>query len=199
MKDRTITVAWTGASGLAYGVRLVEVLLQADRDVTLLRSEAVEQTAPVEMGRPPAEIIADLCLTAEKHGTTLTEYGPKEFTAPVASGSAQGSGLVVCPCTMSTLGRIATGSGDDLLHRAADVSLKERRTLILVPRETPLATHHLENMTRLSAEGAIILPAMPGFYHGPQSVDDLVDFVVQRVCDQLGVDVDLTPRWGGDA
>lgn len=199
MKDRRITVAWTGASGLAYGVRLVEVLLQADRDVTLLRSEAVEQTAPVEMGRPPAEIIADLCLTAEKHGTTLTEYGPKEFTAPVASGSAQGVGLVVCPCTMSTLGRIATGSGDDLLHRAADVCLKERRTLILVPRETPLATHHLENMTRLSAEGAIILPAMPGFYHGPQSVDDLVDFVVQRVCDQLGVAVDLTPRWGGDA
>jgi len=199
MKDRNITVAWTGASGLAYGVRLVEVLLRASRDVTLLRSAAVAQTAPVEMGRTPAEIIADLCLTAEKHGTTLTEYGPKEFTAPVASGSAQGGGLVVCPCTMSTLGRIATGSGDDLLHRAADVSLKERRTLILVPRETPLATHHLENMTRLSAEGAIILPAMPGFYHGPRSIDDLVDFVVQRVCDQLGVNVDLTPRWGGGA
>jgi flavin prenyltransferase len=199
MNDRTITVAWTGASGLAYGVRLVEVLLRAGRDVTLLSSEAVEQTAPVEMGRPPAEIIADLRLTAEKQGTTLTEYGPKEFTAPVASGSAQGRGLVVCPCTMSTLGRIATGSGDDLLHRAADVCLKERRTLILVPRETPLATHHLENMTRLSAEGAIILPAMPGFYHGPRTVDDLVDFVVQRVCDQLGVDVDLTPRWGGGA
>jgi 4-hydroxy-3-polyprenylbenzoate decarboxylase len=100
---------------------------------------------------------------------------------------------------MSTLARIATGTGEHLLHRAADVQLKERRTLILVPRETPLATHHLENMLRLSAAGAIVLPAMPGFYHAPDTIADLVDFVVQRICDQLGVAVDLCARWGEDA
>ncbi len=199
MNERSVTIAWTGASGLAYGVRLVDVLLSVGRDVTLLRSAAVDQTAPVELGRTPEEIITDLNRTADAHGASLTEYGRHEFTAPVASGSALGGGLVVCPCSMSTLGRIATGSGTDLLHRAADVCLKERRRLILVPRETPLATHHLENMTRLSAEGAIILPAMPGFYNGPKTVDDLVDFIVQRVCDQLGVEVDLSPRWGSDA
>ena len=100
---------------------------------------------------------------------------------------------------MSTLARIATGTGESLIHRAADVCLKERRKLILVPRETPLATHHLENMTRLSRNGAVILPAMPGFYHSPKRIEDLIDFVVQRICDQLGVDVDLTPSWGGGA
>lgn len=197
MSASPITVAWTGASGLPYGVRLVEVLLRAGRDVALLRSAAVDQTAPVEMDRTPAEIVAGLRAAAA--GATLTEYGRAEYAAPVASGSAPSGGMVVCPCTMSTLGRIATGSGDSLLFRAADVCLKERRLLVLVPRETPLATHHLENMTRLSREGAVILPAMPGFYHGPQRVEDLVDFVVQRVCDQLGVAVDLAPRWGGGA
>jgi len=100
---------------------------------------------------------------------------------------------------MSTLARIATGTGETLLHRAADVCLKERRRLILVPRETPLATHHLEHMASLSRQGAVILPAMPGFYHRPRDVEDLVDFIVQRICDQLGVDVELTGRWGEDA
>ncbi len=199
MNREPITVAWTGASGLAYGVRLADVLLRAGRTVYLLRSSAVDQTAPVELGRTPADIISDLQATASSHNATLREFGPHEFTSPAASGSAPSAGLVICPCSMSTLGRVATGSGEDLIHRAADVCLKERRKLILVPRETPLATHHLENMTRLSAAGAVILPAMPGFYHGPKSVDDLVDFVVQRICDQLGLDVDLTPRWGSDA
>ncbi len=199
MSAPPITVAWTGASGLAYGVRLVEVLLRAGRDVALLRSDAVDQTAPVELGRAPDALVSDLRAAAAEAGATLAEYGRTEFTAPVASGSARGGAMVVCPCSMSTLGRIATGSGDTLLFRAADVSLKERRPLILVPRETPLATHHLENMTRLSREGAVILPAMPGFYHGPERVSDLIDFVVQRVCDQLRVPVDLAPRWGDDA
>ena len=192
---RRVTVAWTGASGLAYGVRLVEVLLRAGVGVDLLRSDAVDQTAVVELDRPLGGVLADLRCIAN---ATLREYGKQDYSAPVASGSAPSLGMVVCPCSMSTLARIATGTGETLLHRAADVCLKERRTLIVVPRETPLATHHLENMTRLSRNGAVVLPAMPGFYNAPQSVADLVDFIVQRVCDRLDVAVDLTKRWGDD-
>lgn len=188
-----ITVAWTGASGLAYGVRLVDVLLDAGVPVALLRSSTIGQTAAAELDRPLDDILGGF------RARGVREHGPAEFSAPVASGSAPSGGMVVCPCSMSTLARIATGSGELLLHRAADVCLKERRPLILVPRETPLATHHLENMTRLSRNGAVILPAMPGFYHAPRSVADLVDFVVQRICDQLHVDVRLTGRWGEDA
>lgn len=184
------TVAWTGASGLAYGVRLVEVLLQAGVRVNLLRSAVVEQTAAVELDRPLADVLAEF------RSRGLEEYGPVDFASPVASGSAPSGGMIVCPCSMSTLARLATGTGEALLHRAADVCRKERRPLVLVPRETPLATHHLENMTRLSRDGVVILPAMPGFYHGPRTVDDLVDFIVQRICDQIGVDAGLTPRWG---
>ena len=191
-----VTVAWTGASGLVYGVRLVEVLLEAGRDVALLRSDAVEQTAAAELGRAPRALIEELRSVAVARGAALHEYGKHEFSAPVASGSAPSGGMAVCPCSMSTLARIATGTGDDLLHRAADVQLKERRRLVLVPRETPLAVHHLEHMVRLAAAGAVILPAMPGFYHRPETVRDLVDFVVQRVCDQLGVAVRLARPWG---
>ena len=192
---KRVTVAWTGASGLAYGVRLVEVLLQAGIGVDLLRSDAVDQTAAAELDRPLEAVLADL-----RHipGAGLREYAKQDYSAPVASGSAPSRGMVVCPCSMSTLARIATGTGETLLHRAADVCLKERRTLIVVPRETPLATHHLENMTRLSRNGAVVLPAMPGFYNAPRSVSDLVDFVVQRICDRLDVAVDLSKRWGVD-
>jgi len=191
-----ITIAWTGASGLAYGVRLVEVLLRAAVPVDLVRSAAVDQTAIAELGSPLADVLAGLQCAAAEAGVALREFGLTEFSAPVASGSAPSRGMVVCPCTMSTLARIATGTGDTLLHRAADVCLKDRRPLILVPRETPLATHHLENMTRLSRNGAVILPAMPGFYHRPAKVGDLVDFIVQRIADQLGVAIELTDRWG---
>ena len=187
-----ITVAWTGASGLLYGVRLVEVLLKAGTPVHLLLSETIGQTAQAELDRSLSDVLTDL------RGPGLREFGPKDFSSPVASGSAPSGGMVVCPCSMSTLARIAAGSGETLLHRAADVCLKERRKLVLVPRETPLATHHLENMTRLSRNGAVILPAMPGFYHGPKGIEDLVDFIIQRICDQLDVRVDLTPQWGGD-
>lgn len=199
MPQHPITVAWTGASGLAYGVRLVEVLLRAGRDVHLLRSAAVDQTAAAELGRTPREIIETLRDVATASGVALREWGRDDYSAPVASGSTPNGGLVVCPCSMSTLARIATGTGEHLLHRAADVQLKERRKLIVVPRETPLATHHLENLLRLSAAGAVVLPAMPGFYHGPATVADLVDFVVQRICDQLDVPVALCTRWGEDA
>jgi flavin prenyltransferase len=193
-KPSTVSVAWTGASGIAYGVRLVEVLLGAGRDVNLVVSDAVAQTAPVELDEPVAAVIARL----EGLGPgRLRVFGRTEFTSPLASGSARGGPFVVIPCSMGTVGRIAAGTSETLLLRAADVCLKERRTLILVPRETPLATHHLENLAKLSALGALILPAAPGFYHRPRAVSDIVDFIVQRVCDHLQVDVNLAPRWGG--
>ncbi len=188
-----IGVGWTGASGLVYGVRLVEVLLGAGRDVHLVHSSAVAQTAPVELERPVEEIVTDLM---SRGPGRLRVWGRDEFTAPMASGSAQGGPLVVVPCSMGTAARIAAGTSETLLLRAADVCLKERRPLILVPRETPLATHHLENLARLSARGALNIPAAPGFYLRPRTVDDLVDFIVQRVCDHLGVEVDLVGRWG---
>ena len=190
-----IGVAWTGASGLVYGVRLVEVLLEAGREVNLVHSSAVAQTAPVELERPVAEITADL---KERGPGRLRVWGEREFTAPLASGSARGGPLVVVPCSMGTAARIVAGTSETLLLRAADVCLKERRPLILVPRETPMATHHLKNLAKLSKRGALIIPAAPGFYHRPQSVAELVDFIVQRVCDHLGVEVELAPRWGED-
>ena len=191
-----VGVGWTGASGLAYGVRLVEVLLGAGRDVDLVASDAVGQTAPVELGETVGAVTGRL---AEAGPGRLRVFGRTEFTAPLASGSARGGPFVVIPCSMGTAARIAAGTSETLLLRAADVCLKERRPLVLVPRETPLATHHLENLARLSALGALVLPAMPGFYHRPRTVADLVDFVVQRVCDHLGVAVDLAPRWGDGA
>ena len=188
-----IGVGWTGASGLAYGVRLVDVLLNAGRDVNLVISGAVSQTAPVELGHSVEGLVARL----ENMGPgCLRVFGQQEFAAPVASGSAQGGPYVIIPCSMGTVGRIAAGTSETLLLRAADVCLKERRQFIIVPRETPLATHHLENLARLSAMGVLVLPAMPGFYHRPATPGDLIDFIVQRVCDHLQVPVNLAPRWG---
>ena len=189
-----VGVGWTGASGLVYGVRLVDVLLHAGRDVDLVASEAVRQTAPVEMGRDVAAILDRL---GDMGPGRLRVFDNHDFTAPLASGSARGGPLVIVPCSMGTVGRLVAGTSETLLLRAADVCLKERRPLVVVPRETPLATHHLEHLATLSARGALVLPAMPGFYHRPQSPGELIDFIVQRVCDHLGVDVDLTPRWGG--
>lgn len=186
-----ITVAWTGASGLIYGLRLVGVLLKAGHGVRLVISDAVHQTAPVEIGTDVNGLVAQL----EKLGS-LEVVDTKDFSSPVASGSAMAGPMVVVPCSMGTVGRMVAGTSETLLLRAADVCFKERRTLILVPRETPMATHHLENLAELSRRGALIIPAAPGFYHRPTSVSDLVDFIVQRVCDHLGVSVDLSPRWG---
>jgi len=192
-KTPAIGVAWTGASGLVYGVRLVDVLLNAGRDVNLVVSSAVAQTAPVELNLEVEGIIERL---GHMGPGTLRVWGKTEFTSPMASGSAQGGSLVIIPCSMGTVGRICAGTSETLLLRAADVCLKERRQLIIVPRETPLATHHLENLAKLSSWGVLVMPAAPGFYHRPSSPGDLVDFMVQRVCDHLGVEVDLAPRWG---
>lgn len=188
-----ISVAWTGASGLVYGVRLVDVLLQAGRDVDLLISRAVEQTAPVELGLKVEGIVERLRMMGPG---VLETHGRNDFTSSMASGSSRNRAMVIVPCSMGTVGRIVAGTSETLLLRAADVCLKERRKLIVVPRETPLATHHLEHLAKLSALGAVIMPAAPGFYHKPQTPGDLVDFLVQRICDHLDVAVDLTPRWG---
>jgi flavin prenyltransferase len=141
--DKPVIVAWTGASGLVYGVRLVQVLMSAGRDIILLTSSAVAQTAPVEMKKPVADLIAELQIEAAAYKVNLIVPGPTDFGSAAASGSATHAGMVVCPCSTGTLGRIAAGTSETLLLRAADVCLKERRKLILVPRETPLATHHL--------------------------------------------------------
>ena len=170
--------------------------LEAGRDVNLVHSSAVAQTAPVELEKPVDEIVADL---AGRGPGELKVWGEREFTSPLASGSAKGGPLVVVPCSMGTAARIKAGTSESLLLRAADVCLKERRPLILVPRETPMATHHLTNLAKLSKRGALVIPAAPGFYHRPTTVAELVDFIVQRVCDHLDVDVDLAPRWGDDA
>ena len=154
------------------------------------------QTAPVELEKPVAALMDGLRAVGPGR---LRTFGQDEFTSPLASGSARGGPFVIAPCSMGTAGRIVHGTSETLLLRAADVCLKERRQLIVVPRESPMATHHLENLARLSALGALVLPAAPGFYHRPGSIADLVDFIVQRVCDHLDVPVDLAPRWGSES
>ena len=191
--SKRIGVGWTGASGLAYGVRLVDVLLQAGVDVDLVFSGAVEQTAPAELGHDLAGLVERMRIMGPGR---LRVWGQQEFGSPLASGSSGVGSYVIIPCSMGTVGRLAAGTSETLLLRAADVCLKERKQLIIVPRETPLATHHLENMAKLSAWGVTVMPAMPGFYHRPTSPGDLIDFMVQRVCDHLQVPVELAPRWG---
>jgi len=199
-KPQTITLAFTGASGMPYGVRLLECLLKADVRVYLLYSQAAQIVARQEMD---LSLPARAKNAAEFFGTRfgaapgqLQAFGREEWFAPVASGSNPADAMVICPCTMGTLAAIAAGMADNLIERAADVALKEARKLVLVPRETPLSAIHLENMLRLSRAGAIILPANPGFYHHPQSAQDLVDFVVARILDHVGVAHSLMPRWG---
>jgi 4-hydroxy-3-polyprenylbenzoate decarboxylase len=199
-RPETITLAFTGASGMPYGVRLLECLLKADVRVYLLYSQAAQIVARQEMDLSlPARAKDAAEFFSTRFGTApgrLQVFGREEWFAPVASGSNPADAMVVCPCTMGTLAAIAAGMADNLIERAADVSLKEARKLVLVPRETPLSAIHLENMLKLSRAGAIILPANPGFYHHPQTVQDLVDFVVARVLDHVGVKHDLMPRWG---
>ena len=196
----TLCLAWTGASGMPYGLRLLECLLAAGVRVQLLYSQAAQVVARQEMGLElparPAEARDLLLARFSADPDRLAVYGREEWFAPMASGSNPPDAMVVCPCTMGTLGSIAQGLADNLIERAADVMLKEGRPLILVPRETPLSAIHLENMLRLSRAGAVILPPNPGFYHHPQSVGDLVDFVVARILDQLGVPHRLMRPWG---
>jgi 4-hydroxy-3-polyprenylbenzoate decarboxylase len=197
---KTVALAFTGASGLPYGLRLLECLLAADVRVWLLYSQAAQIVAKQELDLTlPAQPREAQRLFAERYGARegqLSVFGVQEWFAPPASGSNPPDAYVICPCSMGTLAKVAAGLADDLIARAADVVLKEGRKLVLVPRETPFSAIHLENMLRLSRAGAVILPPAPGFYHHPQSVADLVDFVVARILDQLGIDHTLVRPWG---
>jgi 4-hydroxy-3-polyprenylbenzoate decarboxylase len=197
---RTITLAFTGASGMPYGLRLLDCLLESGARVYLMYSSAAQIVAKQEcdIALPTQPRDAQRML-GERFGARegqLVVFGREDWMAPVASGSNPADAMAVCPCSMGTLGAIAAGLADNLIERAADVMLKERRPLVLVPRETPLSSIHLENMTRLAHAGAVILPPAPGFYTQPQSVADLVDFVVARVLDHQAVPHSLTQRWG---
>jgi 4-hydroxy-3-polyprenylbenzoate decarboxylase len=199
----TVTVALTGASGLPYGLRLIDSLISAGVRVWVLYSQAAQIVAKQEMDLQlpsrPAEVAQWLQQRSGATDGQLAVFGREEWFAPVASGSNPADAMVVCPCSMGTLAAIAHGMSDNLIERAADVSIKEGRKLILVPRETPLSVIHLENMLKLARLGAVILPPSPGFYTHPSSVDDMVDFVVARILDQLRVPHKLMPRWGEPA
>jgi 4-hydroxy-3-polyprenylbenzoate decarboxylase len=199
--NQTICLALTGASGMPYGLRLLECLLAAGCRVQLLYSQAAQIVARQEMdfdlpSRPAEARAALLARTPAVDPEKLAVFGREEWFAPVASGSNPPDAMVVCPCSMGTLAAIAQGLADNLIERAADVVLKEGRKLVLVPRETPFSVIHLENMLRLARAGAVIVPPSPGFYNHPQNVDDLVDFVVARILDQLAVPHELGRRWG---
>lgn len=195
-----LVVGLTGASGAVYAQRLLEVLLQLDCDVQLTISRSGQLLLQQELGVAldldrfdPAALQLRVSPAALAR---LTYHHFADFLSPIASGSALTSGMVICPCSGGTLSAVATGSSINLIHRAADVHLKERRTLILVPRETPLSLIQLENMKRVTLAGAVVLPASPGWYHGVSSVQDLIDFVVARILDHLGLAHDLARRWG---
>ncbi len=195
-----IALAWTGASGTAYGLRLLEEMLRAGRRVYLMYSQAAQVVFRMEsdLELPGRAADAEAMLT-ERCGAApgqLRVFGRQQWTAPPASGSNPPAAMVVCPCTTGTLASMATGVCDDLIDRAADVILKERRKLILVVRETPFSEIHLENMLRLARAGAVIMPANPGFYYRPDSVAAVVDFMVARVLDHLEIPHRLMPRWG---
>ncbi len=227
-----LVVAMTGASGVIYAVRTLEVLVAAGRVVHLTFSPAAAEVVSQELGlkinaehfnpaellpsdqqlpadsqlrqlrapqvqaTPNSSVFSDSEILPRKPVGRIVYHHYRDYYASIASGSALTAGMVVCPCSGGTLAAIATGQSQNLIHRAADVHLKERRKLVLVPRETPLSGIALGNMKTLSDQGAVILPAMPAFYHNPQSMHDLIDFVVARICDQLGVPNTLSPRWG---
>ncbi len=192
-----IVVGMSGASGTVYGQRLVTRLAEAGVEVYLTMSRSLEKLFPVELGIPCDVGRPDLAGLFGAAAVPSIRYRvPEDIGADVASGTFPVDGTVICPASTGLLGRVSVGASTNLLERACDVALKERRTLVLVPRETPLSTIHLETMLRLSQAGATILPAMPGWYHRPQTLDDLVEFVVQKIFDRLGVRRDLIRRWG---
>ncbi len=198
----TVTLALSGASGMAYGLRLLECLIQAELQVYLLVSQAAHIVAKQDLGvalpARASDLEKQLSSGMGARAGQLRVFGREDWNAPVASGSNPADAMVVCPCSMGTLAAIAHGLSDNLIERAADVMLKENRKLILVPRETPFSTLHLENMLALSRMNVVILPANPGFYHRPQSIEGVVDFIVARILDQLGIGHTLMARWGAD-
>ena len=197
---KAVTLAMTGASGAPYGLRLLQCLVQASCRVHLLISDAARTVINTETNHQlPAELTAQEVFFKEysKAGAAqLKVYHREDWFAPVASGSAPASAMVICPCSGGSLAAIASGASNNLIERAADVTLKERRKLILVPRETPYSEIHLRNMLELTRMGALVLPASPGFYLQPKTIEDLVDFVVARILDHLGLPQTLIRRWG---
>ncbi|HEX6051622.1 MAG TPA: flavin prenyltransferase UbiX [Gemmatimonadaceae bacterium] len=194
---RPVVMAVTGASGAPYAVRLLECLVAAEQPVSLIVSDHGLRLLSTEMG------IASVAALRERVGSTAWDgvvrvYDDRDRGAAPASGSSLSAGMVICPCSMGTISAIAVGASRSLIERSADVVLKERRRLVVVPRETPYSAIHLENMLTLTRAGAVVMPASPGFYHRPSSVDDLVSFVVARVLDHLEVTHTLVPRWGGE-
>ena len=211
--SRPYVVAWTGASGVIYGVRTVQVLAGMGHEVALIISDAGRLVLREELGlhlptSPTPLMLRDLfaCealkpfdFEASSFLSRIQLFSPKDFTAPVASGSFPTQGMVIVPCSMGTLGAVAGGISQNLIHRAADCTLKEGRRLVIVPRETPLHAIHLENMLKLAKMGVRVVPAMPGFYSGAVSLREMIDFVVGKILDQLEIPHALYPRWVGSA
>lgn len=198
--SRTLTLALTGASGAQYGLRLLQLLLAADCRVYLMLSKAAEVVIRRETPHALPESFTEqqlwFCNTYGVGAEQLRLFGREDWFAPVASGSGAPEAMVICPASGGTLSALASGASNNLIERAGDVALKERRKLILVPRETPYSQVHLENMLKLTQMGALILPASPGFYQNPKTLDDLVDFVVARILDHLAIPQVLVPVWG---
>lgn len=202
MKLDRVTLAITGASGVQYGLRLLECLVAADIQVLVLISRAAQVViaTETELKMPGATAEQEQFLTDlynAKDGQ-IRVFSREQWMSPVASGSGAPSAMVVCPCSTGSLSAIACGASNNLIERAADVALKERRQFILVPREAPYSEIHLEHMLKLTRMGAVVIPASPGFYNKPASVEDMIDFVVARILNQLGVEQTLMPRWGDD-
>jgi 4-hydroxy-3-polyprenylbenzoate decarboxylase len=198
----TITLAITGASGVQYAIRLLDVLLNQGHQVYVMVSKAAHMVIATETSYKWPGQAAQLEVYLSEHFNAepqqIKVFGKEDWMAPVASGSGAPSKMVVCPCSTGSLSAIAAGASNNLIERAADVALKERRQLVLVPREAPYSDIHLEHMLKLSRMGAVIIPASPGFYHQPTTIDDLVDFLVARILSQLGLDQTLLKKWGED-
>lgn len=200
MNNQTISLAFTGASGAQYGLRLLECLLAAKCQVYLMISKAAEQVIATETDiELPDTLMAQQRMLAQSYGAEegqLLLLESQDWFSPPASGSSSPQSMVICPASGSTLSAIAHGASKNLIERAADVALKERRKLIIVPREMPYSEIHLENMLKLTRMGATVMPASPGFYHQPTDIADLVDFVVGRILDHLHIEQSIMPRWG---
>lgn len=198
--EKTICVAMTGASGIQYALRLIECLIDANCEVYVLMSKPAQIVMGMDTDIPVPSRTADVQKQfASMYGARagqLKAFGQQEWTAPVASGSGAPDAMVICPCTTGTLASVAAGTCNSLLERAADVVIKEGRKLIVMPREMPFSLIHLENMQRLARAGVVIMPPNPAFYNRPKTIDELIDFVVARVMDQLEVKQTLMPRWG---
>ena len=189
-----LVLAMTGASGAPYGVRLLEVLARNRVPVWLITSEHGMRLLREECAIGSVE---DLRRATGGDWSSVVNYPDQDRGALPASGSRRTAGMVVCPCSMGTVAAVAGGTSRSLVERAADVTLKERRKLVLVTRETPVSVIHLRNMLTVAEAGAVVVPASPGFYHRPTRVDELIDFVVQRILDQVDLDLEIAPRWGG--